>query len=481
MAKIVGSYADDVLKGTGESDRIWGLVGYDTIDGGAGDDFVSGDDGRDTLTSSSGYDRLDGGADDDQIILTGTGGAVTGGRGYDGLVVDFSQNADRMVFNGANGHGYVGDPSAGDRHIFFHHIEWLRLLAGSGDDRIIGTAGGDRISTGAGDDVVHAGAGQDIITNTGGHDRLDGGEGNDRFVLVGTGSTVFGGAGDDTLVSDLSATAAPVVFNLENGHGIIGYQTSEERHLFVQYHDVERIVLTTGRGSDHITGSALRDVIETAGGNDFVDAGAGDDMITDGLGANRLFGGDGRDQIISTLFSAEIDGGAGQDWLYIKETQRTSDLTVDFAAGEASTGTVFRGIEEASLALGTGNDRVIGGDLTFLVVDAAPETTISKAVPGVTGSMAKRATTTSTAAAEKIRYRRALATMWPLVATAGIRLLMTAAAICSTVAPATTGCRTPFPTAAAWALRRSCAAARATTRSTRVTSARSTAVRAGIC
>lgn len=370
MAKIVGSYADDVLKGTGESDRIWGLVGYDTIDGGAGDDFVSGDDGRDTLTSSSGYDRLDGGADDDQIILTGTGGAVTGGRGYDGLVVDFSQNADRMVFNGANGHGYVGDPSAGDRHIFFHDIEWLRLLAGSGDDRIIGTAGGDRISTGAGDDVVHAGAGQDIITNTGGHDRLDGGEGNDRFVLVGTGSTVFGGGGDDTLVSDLSATAAPVVFNLENGHGIIGYQTSEERHLFVQYHDVERIVLTTGRGSDHITGSALGDVIETAGGNDFVDAGAGDDMITDGLGANRLFGGDGHDQIISTLFSAEIDGGAGQDWLYIKETQRTSDLTVDFAAGEASTGTVFRGIEEASLALGTGNDRVIGGDLTFLVVDA---------------------------------------------------------------------------------------------------------------
>lgn len=370
MAKIVGSSAGDVLKGTEESDRIWGLVGFDTIDGGGGDDFVDGGAHDDMLTSSSGYDRIDGGDGSDQIVLTGTGGAITGGRGFDGLVVDFSQSADRMVFNGAGGHGYVGDPSAVSQHVFFHDIEWLRLLAGSGDDRITGTAGSDRISTGAGIDVVNAGAGNDIITNTGGHDRLDGGDGNDRFVLVGTGSTVFGGAGDDTLVVDLSGSTAPVVFNLANGHGIIGDGTQTERHLFVQHQDVERVVLMTGRGSDRVTGSALGDVIETAGGNDVVDAGAGDDRITDGLGANRLFGGDGSDQIISTFYSAEIDGGAGQDWLYISEMQRTSDLTIDFAAGKVSTGTVLRGFEEVGLALGSGNDRVSAGDLTYLIVDA---------------------------------------------------------------------------------------------------------------
>ncbi len=193
MAKIAGSYSDDVLKGSEETDYIWGLPGIDTIDGGGGDDFVDGGTESDILTSSSGYDRIHGGAGDDQITLAGTGGAVTGGTGYDALVVDFPQSADRMVFNGAGGHGYVGDPNAANRHIFFHDIEWLRLFAGSGDDRIIGTDGGDRISTGAGNDVVNAGAGHDIITNTGGHDRLDGGDGTDRFVLVGTGSTVFGG------------------------------------------------------------------------------------------------------------------------------------------------------------------------------------------------------------------------------------------------------------------------------------------------
>ncbi|THK36432.1 calcium-binding protein [Ensifer sp. MPMI2T] len=370
MAKIEGSYLDDVLQGTDETDYIWGLPGWDNIDAGGGDDFVDGGDGHDVLTSSSGYDRLDAGAGDDQIVLIGTGGAVTGGVGYDGLIIDLSMTSDRLEFNGESGHGIIGYRSANERHIFFHDTEWLRLTAGSGNDRIKGTAGNDTISTGAGDDVVEGGAGYDIITNTGGHDRLDGGEGNDRFVLVDTGSTVFGGSGDDRLTIDLSATSDQVVFNGENGHGILGYQTIDERHLFFRYHDIEQIVVTTGTGNDRIQGSILRDVIQTQAGNDFVDAGAGDDTIVDGRGANRLFGGAGNDGITTTLYSAEVDGGLGEDWMRIEERVRLSDATIDFSIGRASTGTVFRGIESASVALGSGNDTVIGGNLTYVVVYA---------------------------------------------------------------------------------------------------------------
>ncbi|WP_331371348.1 SMc04171 family calcium-binding repeat protein [Sinorhizobium chiapasense] len=370
MAKIAGSYSNDVLHGTDETDYIWGLPGWDDIDAGDGDDFVDGGDGWDVLTSSAGYDRLDGGAGDDQIFLVGTGGAVTGGVGYDGLIIDLSMTSDRLEFNGQSGHGIIGYRSASERHIFFHDTEWLRLTAGSGNDRIKGTAGGDRIHTGAGDDVVEAGAGHDIITNRGGHDRLEGGEGNDRFVLVKTGSTVFGGSGDDTLAIDLSATSDEVVFNGENGHGILGHQTPDERHIFVQHSDIERIELTTGSGNDRIQGSVLRDIIQTQAGNDFVDAGAGDDAIVDGRGANRLFGGAGNDSITTTLYSAEVDGGLGVDWLHIEERVRSSDATIDFAAGRASTGTVFRSIEQVSIALGSGNDTVIGGNLDYLVVYA---------------------------------------------------------------------------------------------------------------
>ncbi|NRP70819.1 Bifunctional hemolysin/adenylate cyclase [Ensifer psoraleae] len=370
MARIAGSYSNDILRGSDETDYIWALPGWDDIDAGGGDDFVDGGDGRDVLTSSSGYDRLDGGADDDQIVLIGTGGAVTGGAGYDGLIIDLSMTSDRLEFNGESGHGIIGYGGANERHIFFHDTEWLRLSAGSANDRIKGTAGCDTISTGAGDDVVEGGAGRDIITNTGGHDRLDGGDGNDRFVLVEAGGTVFGGSGDDVLAIDLSASSDPVVFNGENGHAILGYQTIDERHLFFRHDSVERIELTTGSGNDRIQGSVLGDVIRTQAGNDVVDAGAGDDLIVDGRGANRLFGGDGNDGITTTLYSAEIDGGLGEDWMRIEERVRTSDATIDFAAGRAHTGMVFRSIEQASVALGSGNDTVIAGNLAYLVVYA---------------------------------------------------------------------------------------------------------------
>ncbi|MCA1407225.1 calcium-binding protein [Ensifer sp. IC3342] len=370
MAKIEGSHLNDVLQGTDETDYIWGLPGWDDIDAGGGDDFVDGGAEGDILTSSSGYDRLDAGAGDDQVVLIGTGGAVTGGVGYDGLIIDLSMTSDRLEFNGESGHGIIGYRSANERHIFFHDTEWLRLTAGSGNDRIKGTAGNDTISTGAGDDVVEGGAGYDIITNTGGHDRLDGGEGNDRFILVETDSTVFGGSGDDTLTIDLSATSDQVVFNGENGHGILGYQTMDERHLFFRHYDIEQIVVMTGSGNDRIQGSILRDAIHTQAGNDFVDAGAGDDTIVDGRGANRLFGGDGDDGITTTLYSAEVDGGSGEDWILIQERVRLSDATIDFSIGRASTGTVFRNFESASIALGSGNDTVIGGNLTYVGVDA---------------------------------------------------------------------------------------------------------------
>nr|WP_245181939.1 calcium-binding protein [Sinorhizobium mexicanum] len=286
------------------------------------------------------------------------------------MIIDLSTTSDRLEFNGQSGHGIIGYRSANERHIFFHDTEWLRLTAGSGNDRIKGTAGSDTISTGAGDDVVEGGTGQDTITNTGGHDRLDGGEGNDRFILVETGSTVFGGSGDDRLTIDLSAVSDQVVFNGENGHGILGYRTIDERHLFVRHYDVEEIVLTTGSGNDRIQGTVLRDVIQTQAGNDFVDAGAGDDMIVDGRGANRLFGGAGNDGITTTLYSAEVDGGLGEDWVRIEERVRLSDATIDFSIGRASTGTIFRGIESASVGLGSGNDTVIGGNLDYVIVDA---------------------------------------------------------------------------------------------------------------
>ncbi|MBD9371762.1 calcium-binding protein [Rhizobium sp. ARZ01] len=370
MTKIIGTPDNETLRGSEEVDHIWGLSGNDNIDAGGGDDFVNAGAGHDVLTSSSGYDRLDGGAGDDRIILIGTGGAITGGFGYDTLIVDLSTLSDRVVFNGGSGHAVIGYGSTDERHLFFRDIEALELRTGSGDDRITGTARGDRIFTGAGNDVVDAGAGNDFIENIGGYDRINAGSGDDRISLVCAGGAVFGGAGSDTLSIDLRSGSEPVVFNGENGHGIIGYQTSEQRHLFFEYHDIELIGLSTGSGNDHVRGTAFADYILTQAGDDYVDGGAGNDTIVDGLGANHLFGGDGNDLINTTFASAEIDGGQGWDSLRIYEQTRLTGITIDFAAGSASTGTVLRGIEEAVIVLGAGNDTVIATNLAYVTVQA---------------------------------------------------------------------------------------------------------------
>jgi Ca2+-binding RTX toxin-like protein len=257
MAKIVGTNGDDTLWGALENDQIWGLAGRDVLDGGEGDDVLYGGAGDDVLTSASGHDRLEGGAGDDRLELIGTTGALTGGEGVDTLFADFSEESRAVVFNGINGHAFLG----GQDHIFFREIERFELRTGSGDDWV----NGGRL-----DDVISTGAGNDLI----------------------------GQAWPDP---------------------------DDESSSF---------------------------------GADFVDAGAGDDTIIDRVGANRLFGGTGDDVITTRLSSAELDGGEGNDTLRLEEAGSTDDLTIDFASGTASSGTVIRDFEQAVVETGSGDDTV---------------------------------------------------------------------------------------------------------------------------
>jgi Ca2+-binding RTX toxin-like protein len=250
-------------------------------------------------------------------------------------------------------------------------------------DRILGLVGVDEIDAGDGDDLVYGGAGGDRLTSGSGYDRLDGGEGDDQITLIGTGGAVTGGAGLDTLVVDLSNVTTTVRFSGEHGHGIIGYNTSNWEHIF--FSRIERLVLTTGSGNDRIFGAATDDIISTGAGNDIIgpygtdvddgtsmlgddtiDTGSGGDIIVDMSGANRIFAGDHSDKITTTLTSAVIDGGNGWDTLSLFDDERTDSVTVDFARGLASTGTLISGIEVASVHLGSGSDIVIGGDLFSL-------------------------------------------------------------------------------------------------------------------
>jgi hypothetical protein len=103
--KIIGTSGDDVLTGTGDSDRIGGRRGDDELSGRGGDDCVAGHEGDDTLFGGLGGDKL------------------KAGRGTDAI-------------------------SGGD-----------------GDDLIRARAGRDTVNCGGGDDVVFADAQDDVAGN----------------------------------------------------------------------------------------------------------------------------------------------------------------------------------------------------------------------------------------------------------------------------------------------------------------------------
>jgi Ca2+-binding RTX toxin-like protein len=132
-------------------------------------------------------------------------------------------------------------------------------------------------------------------------------------------STIFGGAGNDTIVG---------------GGG--------ESRIFA------------GAGNDDVTGSLRRDIIYAQAGNDTVDGGdgrdyirggTGNDQLTGGLASDRLFGDEGDDTLISSndippgtdfrpfenpaTFDV-VDGGAGHDRADADSIDRLIDVEGTF-------------------------------------------------------------------------------------------------------------------------------------------------------
>jgi Ca2+-binding RTX toxin-like protein len=131
---LSGGSGGDSLDGGDGVDLLYGGAGDDTLDGGAGDDrldggdgadALSGGDGMDTVEAGSGDDTLDGGTGDDILNARAGNDVVDGGAGADVLrghegadsldggagndILVGGDDADRFVFEGANGADRVVD------------------------------------------------------------------------------------------------------------------------------------------------------------------------------------------------------------------------------------------------------------------------------------------------------------------------------------------------------------------------------------
>ncbi|MEJ7928299.1 hypothetical protein WG908_16245 [Sphingobium sp. AN641] len=160
--------ADFVSDRAHQIDSLAGGVGDDLLAGGWGDDYLLGD--EDPLGSTGGNDIIIGDRGDDRLL---------GGGGDDLL---FGQLDDDLL-DGAYGKD--------------------RLYGGDGDDILLGGADDDLLQGDDGNDLLSGGDGIDLLEGNAGDDRLEAGNGNDKLDGSVAGG-LFGGFGDDLLVSELN-------------------------------------------------------------------------------------------------------------------------------------------------------------------------------------------------------------------------------------------------------------------------------------
>lgn len=364
---LIGEDGDDYLSGGAGDDRLFGEDGEDVLDGDAGADLLGGGSGRDRLTGGSGNDTVLAGAGDDTIVTGLTSAEMrgsdrpandgddhyAGSEGFDTLDASGSREAIVVDLRAGVASGQdVGNDT-------LQSIE--AVIAGAGDDVLIGDDNDNVLSGMDGNDRIDGGDGDDALIGGDGNDIVSGGRGNDT-ICVHTrqhddddeedddGDDVyFGGDGIDTL--DLSDLLQAVLADIEEGIAR-GREIGEDRL------DGFEIVIG-GRGDDVLVGGRGDDILRGRDGNDLLIGGTGDD---------RLDGGDGDDRFVVMPSAGGhdgydiIDGDDGEDTY---DASRTIDgVLVDLDVG------IARGVEIGADTLesiehvvgGAGNDVLVASD-----------------------------------------------------------------------------------------------------------------------
>lgn len=182
-ATVVGTDGDDVLRGTPGPDVVWGGPGRDVLRGLEGDDVLCGGGGADRLYGGPGDDlledtltgsrrqRLEGGAGPDRLVL---GWRVRRG----GEVVPAHLRVDLRA-----GQGVVEVAGERRRRFPLGSVRGVRALFSEGTWSVQGTAAAERFESHQYVSVrVRAGGGPDRLVGSWHDDVLRGGAGRDRAV-----------------------------------------------------------------------------------------------------------------------------------------------------------------------------------------------------------------------------------------------------------------------------------------------------------
>jgi len=303
-----------------------------------------------TITGTSGNDTLIGTSSADTLVGSGGNDFYDGAGGIDSL--DFRATATALIVD--FGAGTVSGGFTGS----FTNME--RVLAGNGNDSLVGGAGAENLSGRAGNDTLEGRAGNDWLwgggdgtenhfvfheMGTANADQIgDFISGADKIVLDGAVMNALGAsgnfaAGDARFTANSSGTAQDaddrVIYETDtrqiwydadgNGAGarqlIATLQTGATltaTDIIVQGGGTPPGTINGTEGDDTLTGTPGNDTINGLGGNDSISGLDGDDSLSGGAGNDTLDGGNGNDT---------MDGGLGNDTYF--QQGSGSDTIVD--------------------------------------------------------------------------------------------------------------------------------------------------------
>jgi Ca2+-binding RTX toxin-like protein len=389
---LLGLAGDDLLMAGGPGDRLEGGTGNDNLMGMFGSSAVTfvGGAGNDTVTGSYGYDlylfNLGDGAD--TVTATNGGNDMTGGELAGGILrfgagiaprdITTRRDGNDLVLRHLNGADQVTLKSWFASATRSHQTDYVEFANGtrwSSDFltqrllRLSGTAGADVLVGTAFVDTLLGLAGDDTLTAVGSDDVLDGGAGNDTLTTQVTDYkfsnrqiTFTGGRGNDTFFSWQSLRD---VYHFKLGDGADTITDFDEGPY---YNAVDELRLGTGIAAADI--STLR---------------AGNDLIlrhsnrTDQITVTGWFTG-------VTMQIEQVSFIDGTVWLADQISQRA--LATGTPGDDLLTGTELANLIEGlagndTLDGGAGNDTLIGGtgDDTY-VADSALDVLNEKASQG---------------------------------------------------------------------------------------------------
>ena len=197
---------------------------------------------------------------------------------------------------------------------------WLEnVIAGSGNDVIVGNAVANHISGRDGDDMLEGGPGADI---------LDGGPGSDTASYQHSAAAVLVRLHDARAVR-LGDAQGDTLVNIEH---LVGSD-----HNDILAGDGEDNVLRGGGGHDDLYGGPTGGDDDMYGdeGDDRIFGGRGDDTLTGGEGNDLLKGGPGEDILIADGDDMDVlYGGADKDIFRFSPSDLGGGTIRDFSDGE---------------------------------------------------------------------------------------------------------------------------------------------------